>query len=112
MPAFSGVFTKKSAKGLAQQLVGGTSLVSFRTVKAYGVPKMVSGLPSFKPEQFRKPIKRGKSVMSNVFIEKAKFRIDTPGELKGITYKGLETLALMPKKRRKKKTKQKRRKSK
>jgi len=112
MPAFKGVFTEKSAKGLAQQLVGGTPLASFRIAKAYGIPKMVSGLPDFKPEQFRQQIKKGKKVSSGVFVEKMKFRIDTPGELKSITYKGLEALSLMPTKRRKKKSKKKRRKSK
>ena len=110
LPAFKGVFTEKSAKGLAQQLVGGTPLASFRIAKAYGIPKMVSGLPIFRPEQFRRPIRKGKFVPSDIFIEKTKFRIDQPGELKGITYKGLEALSLLPKKRRKKKKTKKKKK--
>lgn len=109
-PAFAGVFTEKSAKGLAQQLVGGTPLASFRITKAFGIPKMVSGLPTFKPEQFRKPIKGGISIPSSIWIEKTKFRIDQPGELKGITYKGLEALAMFPAKRKKKKGKKRKKK--
>ena len=107
MPAFKGVFTKESAHGLAQQLVGGTPLASYRISKAYGIPKMVAGLPKYKPEQFRMQIKGGKKVPSGVFVEKTKFRIDTPGEFKGITSKGLEALSLWPAKRRKKETKSK-----
>jgi len=102
MPAFKGVFTKESAHGLAQQLVGGTPLASFRVAKAYGVPKMVAGLPAFKPEQFRKPIKGGKVVMNDVWIEKAKFRIDQPSEKKMISYAGLEKLRMFPQLRKKK----------
>lgn len=110
-PTFRGaVFTEKSAKGLAQQLVGGTSLASFRISKAYGVPKMVSGLPTFKASQFRMPVRKGKKIASGVYVEKTKFRIDTPGELKGITLKGLKALELYPALRKKKKKKGKKKK--
>ena len=40
-------------------------------------------------DQFRKPIRKGqKKVDSPIYIEKSKYNINTPGEIKGITVKG------------------------
>ena len=100
-------FSEKTAKRLAQQLVGGTPLASFRLTKVRA-PRLTEfgGLPSFKPEQYRKPIRRGKyDFSSKTFIEKNKYRIDEPGEFRGITLKGL----MAPRKKKKKKRKSKKR---
>jgi len=101
-------FSKKTVKRQAQQIVGGGVGASFRIVPAFGKRTAAQvGLPSFKPRQFRKPIKKGKSQLgSNVFIERNKFRIDTPGELRGITLKGIRA----PRKKFKKTTKKRRKK--
>lgn len=62
-----------------------------------------------KPK-FRKPIRKGKESKKDTrWIEKTKYNIDTPGELKGITVKGLQKLEKMrsmgwkPKTRKRKK---------
>jgi len=108
--AFPGkAFSEKTAKRLAQQLVGGTPLASFRLTKVRA-PRLtkVGGLPTFKPLQYRKPIKRGKMQFSSkTFIEKTKYRIDEPGEFRGITLKGI--MAPRKKKTKKKKVKKRRR---
>ena len=105
--AFPGkLFTEATAKGLAQQLVGGTPLASFRIKRFLGKPIALKGLPTFRPEQFRKPIRAGiPQLASATFIEKTKFRIDQPEEFRGITLKGLATLEAFPEKRKRKKKK-------
>lgn len=110
-PAMPGVFTEKTAKRLAQAFVGGTPLAAFKLKAAVGIPRAMPGLPAFKPWQYRKPIKKGKPVPGDIWIEKQAARIDTPGEIRGITMKGLEKLRMYPAlRKRKKKRKTKRRK--
>lgn len=49
-----------------------------------------------KQHKFRKPIRKGKEIKSDKrWIEKTKFAIDTGGEFKGITVKGLQKLREM-----------------
>jgi len=47
---------------------------------------------AIKRHQFRKPVKGGKKVKSKRWIEKTRYAIDTPGEIQGITVKGLQAL--------------------
>jgi len=60
------------------------------------------------PAGWRKQFRASKSKsMKGVLVEKAKHAIDTPGERKGITFKGLEALARAPAKKRRGKRKKK-----
>jgi len=75
----------------------GTPARSFRVKEVMSAPiKMASPkLPFGWKQQFRK----SKSNLG-VLVEKSKYAIDTSGEKRGITFKGLEALTKMPKKKK------------
>ncbi len=95
---------KSKALALGAKEILGTPRATF-IIKGTGfkIPKAAKD-PFFQTvkSQFRKKA-------PGVFVEKTEFRIDTPGELAGITFKGLETLTQFPGLRKKKKRKKKRR---
>lgn len=88
--------TKSQALGKGAGVIATTPLASFKIAETgnylseedEGLNKRTRKL--FK--QFRKP-KRSSKLRTNdyTFVEKRKYRIDTPGELSGITYKGIST---------------------
>jgi len=91
------ILPKAMAKNLGASFVSKTSAATFRLVPTKrkvrkGKAKFSSGLASM----FR--VGKGK----NTFIEKRKYRIDRPMELKEITFKGLSTLRKNPLLRKKK----------
>lgn len=80
--------TRRSALSLGAKITGETELASFKLEPTVGTPFRIKG-EGFKPYMFRKP--KGKSKLGkDVFIEKSKFRIDQPIELREITYKGIK----------------------
>ena len=100
---------KGTALALGRTIVDRASPATFKIVKGKSPPtgKMLRA-PQLR--KFRKPIRKGVSQSgSPLFIEKNKYRIDTPGEKKQITKKGLETLKRGFFKRKKKRKKTKRR---
>ncbi len=100
---------KGTALALGRNIVDRASPATFKIVKGKSPP---TGKKLRAPQlrKFRKPIKKGVSQAgSPLFIEKNKFRIDTPGEKAQITKKGLETLKRGFFKRKKKRKKTKRR---
>ena len=105
--------TKQSALSLGARITSKTEKRSFKLLEVGKVPvrKEIKGWETLAP-QFRKA-KRG-----DYFVERTRFAINTPGELLGITQKGIEAKkrqsnlgsgaifrALKPNKRRKKKVK-------
>ncbi|MCH8329632.1 MAG: hypothetical protein IIB81_04540, partial [Nanoarchaeota archaeon] len=77
------------AKNIGANIVDNSSAASFRIKKS--IQPMGFGIddPFFNLERkFRSPKTKSK-LPPKQFIEKRRFRIDTPGELKGITAKGL-----------------------
>jgi hypothetical protein len=78
-----------------------TPRASFKLVPA-GRPASTFKFPfAFKPSRFRAP--KGKSKLKGigeVFIEKTKYRIDAPKELKGITFKGIKAPRTKKKKKK------------
>jgi hypothetical protein len=88
--------TRESAKRLGSYLVDVKSLgasfrilpvkslgASFRILPKAGRGVSLPGLPAFRAERFRKPVK-GSKLPAGTFIEKAKFRLSSPREILGI----------------------------
>jgi len=70
---------------LGSYYVDNTASAQFRLKKVKGTPKPLGeSIAAFNSGKYRKPKGGGSS-----YIEKNKFRIDTAGELSGITAKGL-----------------------
>ncbi len=91
--------TIKSALALGQKIVDNDPRRSFIISRTKGKAKRLS-LKPFNSERFRKP--KGKTNLNRLsLVEKTKYAIDTPGEIRGITLKGIKA----PKKRRKPLTK-------
>lgn len=86
---------KREAFSFGARRVLETPRASFKIVRA-GVAivpsrDLMPGIFESRRRMFRKPKK--KSVLgADVFVEKTKFRIDEPGELHGITFKGLAAI--------------------
>jgi len=98
---------KSEALKYGGYIVGKTPRASFRLTPSTRKPQRTRLPYIFEPQKFRRP-KKGSRLNEGVFIEKSKYRIDMPGELKGITFKGLETLKTKPRKIKKpRKTKRK-----
>jgi len=90
--------TKRPLAKLAALTLGGKEVIetpraSFRLVPSKEPPSVGTidkGILQRIKTQFRKP--KGKSRLPvDTYIEKTAFRIDTPGELRGITMKGLQS---------------------
>jgi len=73
------------AFGAGIGITGSTALASFKVVP--------SGTTVKKKRVFETVDLSGYYQRNGVFIEKPSFRINTPGELREITYKGLTTLS-------------------
>jgi len=97
---------EKEAMKFGALITETTPRATFRLVPTKRRPTLRKVQFEFRPERFRRPKRRGvESPVEGIFIEKAKLRIDTPGELRGITF--------APRKPKKRKVKRKtRRKSK
>ena len=96
---------KTEARKLGAKVAELTPRASFRLIPSMRRPSLRKINYAFRPERFRKPVRRSKvKGIGEVWIEKSKFRIDMPGELKGITLKGLQA----PKKSKRRKSKKKR----
>ena len=85
--------TRRGALGRGAKVVSETPGATFRIFPA-GRPTMngreFEGIFEDLSNQFRAPRKKGKPVRgTNTFIEKRKFWIDTPGEKRGMTEKGI-----------------------
>jgi hypothetical protein len=80
--------TRQSALYLGGKITGETELASFKLEPTVGRPLSIKGA-SFKSYMFRRPVGKSK-LKSDTYIEKSKFRIDQPIELKEITYKGIK----------------------
>lgn len=101
---FKGKFKKVNpvplSRGQALSLGGGiverTQAATLKLVKSKERPVKLTGLPDFNKKAFRSPKKAEK----DVFIEKDIFRINTGGELKSITFKGLQALKIKRGKKR------------
>lgn len=79
----------KSALALGQKIVDNDPRRSFIIQRTKGKAKRLS-LKPFNSERFRKPI--GKTNLNRLsLVEKTKYAIDTPGEKRGITLKGIRT---------------------
>jgi hypothetical protein len=76
--------SKGGAFGLGASIVGGSALASFK-IKPAGAPAKKKG-SLFAPVDMNNFYNK-----SGVFIEKNTFRINTPGELKEITFKGISS---------------------
>ena len=74
---------------------------SYKLFKSSGNADVVRKTMPKLSSQFYRQSKSNNPTLTDTYIEKSKYAIDTPGELKGITYKGLQAIA-------KKKTKNKR----
>ena len=81
--------TKESALGLGSSIVRETAARTFKIVPTQITGKKLAGFEGFvAPQEFRAP--KGKSRLPvGSFVEKAKFAIREPGELREITAKGL-----------------------
>jgi len=88
--------TERSAFGLGIKETAGTAKRTFEVLPSsfVGKPKELSfAFDPFKElkEKYRKPVKKGKTLAgSTKYIEKTKYAIDLPGELREITYKGIQ----------------------
>jgi hypothetical protein len=71
---------------LGAKITETTPRASFRLTESVGTPSVMKVNYNFAPERFRQPISRGMQSSGKIFIEKSKYRINTPGELKGITF--------------------------
>lgn len=91
---------KRQANALGAFIVDNSSAATFRTSRI-SKKKKINDIRKINLKKFRRP-KRNKK--SNLKIEKNRFRIDSRGELRGITAKGLIAL------RQRKKSKKRRRK--
>lgn len=89
----TGPLTRSEAITRGTKLVSGTSLATFRIREAGGfVSRRDTGLSApvrRQFEQFRAPKRRSLLRGDQTFIERRQFRINTPGELKEITRKGI-----------------------
>jgi hypothetical protein len=81
-----GNLTKGEAINLGANIARTSSVASFKVLKQ-GQPVKVSVFDSLLKGQFGTAKKN-----QNVLVEKNKYRIDTPGELEEITFKGLRAL--------------------
>jgi len=82
--ATKGVLSRKEALAFGQSLVAGTAKRTFRLVPTVGKRAKVKRIPKFRPEMFR--------VKGRTFVEKSRFALDTSGEKREITAKGIATL--------------------
>lgn len=78
--------SKKEAMGLGATIADNTSAVSFKIKKTSGSPKK-----SLLPHKSFESIKHKFTKKGDVYIEKPKYRMDTVGEIKGITKLGWES---------------------
>ena len=84
--------SKRGALGLGAFLTDKTASASFKVEKTNKRVKKRTN-PTINWFKFRKPVKKGKpQTKSNNWIEKRKYRIDSKGEGKEITLKGLTAL--------------------
>lgn len=79
-PVSTGVMSKEQALSLGQAITAGTAKRSFKIIPTFGMPVETKRLPAFRPEMY---YRKGRT-----FIEKARFAINTPGEMAEITLKG------------------------
>lgn len=101
---------KESALGIGASYAEQYPAATFQLVPTAEAGFKLLGAPKFRPERFRMPIKKGMPQFgTGKFIEKNKYRINMPGEYKGITEKGLAALRLPFYEKRKKKRQRKRR---
>lgn len=84
--------TRKGALQTAAQFVDQTTAASFKIRKTKGKPQQSGLLGGFVLGGKFRPSKSAKRRAQNIFVEKNQFRIDTPGEIQGITVKGLQAL--------------------
>lgn len=83
---------KESALAVGATYVERMPAATFK-LKPVGVPGVkLLGAPRFDLSKFRFPIRKGRVQPGLTFVEKTKYRIDLPGEYKGITLKGLAAL--------------------
>jgi len=83
--------TYNEAHGVGLRAVDETVARTFKVVKANKPAQSVPSLArdwQFKRHKVRKPIRKGKPIKSDKWIEKTTYAIDSPGEFRGITVKG------------------------
>lgn len=82
-------------------LVETTPRASFKLEPAFEAPAITNLPYRYRENIFRPPKRKRVTTGEEIFIEKSKYRINTPGEYQGITLKGIEA----PKRRKGKKFK-------
>jgi len=75
--------TSSDAESLGGEITDNTSAISFRIKKAHGTPQRLDRSVQPFSTRAHKFIKKGET-----YIEKAEYRMDTPGEIKGISALG------------------------
>ena len=80
---------KNKALNFGADIVDESSAVSFQIKKSKKKTSMIDDFSFLYNHKFRNKKNKSKIKENPVFIEKNKFRIDTPGELKDITAKGI-----------------------
>jgi hypothetical protein len=99
-------YSKREALRLGAKITSGTAAASFRLVKSgKSASTRGAGFP-FIASRYRRPV-RGSKLGSDVYIERNPFRINTPGEVREISYKGVAAVrrggGIMPRKKKRSK---------
>lgn len=80
---------KNKALNFGADIVDRSSAVTFKIIKSKRKTSMIDDFSFLYQHKFRNKKPNSKIKQNPVFIEKNKFRIDTPGELRGITARGI-----------------------
>ena len=87
--SLKGSYSKLTALSIGARYVEGKAAASFTTEESgRRASRKIDDFFRKNIGRYRKPIRRGQPVASNVFIEKTKYRISTRGEKEQITRKG------------------------